>query len=89
MIRKGPFALACFQQVVSGQQCSDAAGVCFSHSSSAAKPSRRIVLSSRPATSAVVAGWAANKASSVGLLFFFPGGPCRGKNESFRRKIDR
>jgi len=28
--RKGPFALACFQQqVASGQKCSDVAGVCF------------------------------------------------------------
>jgi len=78
--RKGPFALACFQQqVVSGQQSSVAAGVCFSHSSSTARFARRIVLSSRPATSAVVAGWAANKASGVGLLFFFPGVPCREK----------
>ena len=59
--RKGPFALACFQQeVVTGKQCSDAAGVCFSHSS-AEMLGRRIVFLSRPAISAAVAGWAANK----------------------------
>jgi len=102
--RKGPFALAYYQQqVVSGKQCFDAAGVCSFNSSPASRLARRIVILSHPATSAVVAGWAVNKA----LLFLFPGGPCRGNldptppnegggggggifgDEPFRRRIDR
>ena len=60
------------QLVVSGQQ-SDAAGICFSHSSAAGRLVRRVVvLSSRPATSAAVAGWAAQ--ASRGFAFLLPRG---------------
>jgi len=54
----------------------------FSHSPSAARAARRVDLSSLAATAADVAGWAANRASGVGLFSYSPGVRAGG-NESF------
>ena len=78
--RESSFALAWFE-LISAQQQHEAAGVFSSHSSPAARLARRVVLSSRPATRTVGAGWAA-QASGTGLLFFFPRGLGKKKDKS-------
>ena len=77
--RKDSFALACFQ-LISGQQ-SDATGVCIPRSSSAARLAKRDFLSSRPAASAVNAGWAAEQNPWRGFCSSFIRVRA-GKNES-------
>jgi len=87
--RKGPFALACFQrQVASGQQFSDAAGVCSSHSSSAARLARRIALSLRPLPQPLSRVEQQTKPLAWDCYSCSPG-VRTGKNGSFWRRIDR